>query len=171
MEPLPIDARLIEQPPPVATQSIQPERPVAVHKPKPQPQVRQQASAAPRVSPPAEQNPVARKAETTNNTGVSVLTAAPGAGGVPGEAQVPTGASTAAGGSGQAGVSGGKGTSAGPHDERGLSRVGAAYLNNPRPVYPPAARKMGMEGTVMLKVLVGSEGNVHRVGGRQILGP
>ncbi len=37
---------------------------------------------------------------------------------------------------------------------------GAAYLNNPRPVYPPAARKMGMEGTVMLKVLVGRKGNV-----------
>ena len=39
-------------------------------------------------------------------------------------------------------------------------RFGAAYLNNPRPAYPPMARKMGMEGTVMLKVLVSREGHV-----------
>jgi len=39
-------------------------------------------------------------------------------------------------------------------------QFGAAYLNNPRPVYPPAARKMGMEGMVMLKVLVSREGKV-----------
>ncbi len=39
-------------------------------------------------------------------------------------------------------------------------RFGAAYLNNPRPAYPPVARKMGMEGTVMLKVLVSREGHV-----------
>ena len=39
-------------------------------------------------------------------------------------------------------------------------RFGPAYLNNPRPAYPPVARKMGMEGTVMLKVLVSREGHV-----------
>ena len=39
-------------------------------------------------------------------------------------------------------------------------QFGAAYLNNPRPAYPPAARKMGMEGTVTLKVLVSREGKV-----------
>ena len=39
-------------------------------------------------------------------------------------------------------------------------QFGAAYLNNPRPAYPPLARKMGMEGLVMLKVLVSREGNV-----------
>ncbi len=39
-------------------------------------------------------------------------------------------------------------------------QFGAAYLNNPRPAYPPAARKMGIQGLVMLKVLVSRSGNV-----------
>ena len=39
-------------------------------------------------------------------------------------------------------------------------RLGAAYLNNPPPAYPAAARRMGTEGMVMLKVLVGRKGNV-----------
>jgi len=39
-------------------------------------------------------------------------------------------------------------------------QFGAAYLSNPKPVYPPLAKKIGMEGKVMLKVLVSREGNV-----------
>jgi periplasmic protein TonB len=42
-------------------------------------------------------------------------------------------------------------------------QFGAAYLNNPRPAYPPAARKMGMQGLVMLKVLVSRSGNVREI--------
>lgn len=34
----------------------------------------------------------------------------------------------------------------------------AAYLNNPKPLYPPSARRMKLEGTVVVQVLVGSEG-------------
>ncbi len=34
----------------------------------------------------------------------------------------------------------------------------AAYLNNPKPVYPHAARRRGMQGTVLLSVRVGAEG-------------
>ena len=38
-------------------------------------------------------------------------------------------------------------------------QFGAAYLNNPKPVYPAFARRMGIEGTVMLKVHVSREGH------------
>ena len=33
-----------------------------------------------------------------------------------------------------------------------------AYLHNPKPAYPPMARKLGIEGTVMLRILVSAEG-------------
>lgn len=39
----------------------------------------------------------------------------------------------------------------------------AAYLRNPPPQYPPAARRSGDEGTVLLKVLVTSDGTAARV--------
>lgn len=37
-------------------------------------------------------------------------------------------------------------------------RSDAAYLNNPRPAYPLAARRRGDQGTVLVRVLVTSEG-------------
>lgn len=37
-------------------------------------------------------------------------------------------------------------------------QFGAAYLNNPPPPYPLPARRMGLEGTVVCKVLVSREG-------------
>jgi protein TonB len=161
VEPPPLDAQLIEEPAPVPVQSIPQERPVAVPKPKPLPRMRpQQAAAAPQVSPPVEQTPAAPKAEPTTDTGLSVLTAAPGSAATPGEGQVAAGGSPPASSAAQAGPYEGKGLSARPYDGKGPSRVGAAYLDNPRPVYPPAAKKMGMEGLVMLKVLVSREGNV-----------
>jgi periplasmic protein TonB len=36
---------------------------------------------------------------------------------------------------------------------------GAAYLNNPKPVYPVAARRRGMEGLVRLEVEVSAHGH------------
>ena len=42
-------------------------------------------------------------------------------------------------------------------------QFGAAYLNNPKPAYPVLAKRMGMEGTVMLKVLVSREGTALKV--------
>ncbi len=39
----------------------------------------------------------------------------------------------------------------------------AAYLRNPPPRYPPTARRLGSEGTVMLRVLVSAEGLPVRV--------
>lgn len=37
-------------------------------------------------------------------------------------------------------------------------RFGAAYLHNPPPKYPPASRRLGEEGRVMLRVLVSADG-------------
>ena len=39
----------------------------------------------------------------------------------------------------------------------------AVYLSNPAPVYPPAARRAGEQGTVMLRVLVKRDGLPSRV--------
>lgn len=40
---------------------------------------------------------------------------------------------------------------------------GAAYLNNPPPKYPPAARKFGLQGTVLLRVLVSPAGLPEKI--------
>jgi periplasmic protein TonB len=50
----------------------------------------------------------------------------------------------------------------------------AAYLNNPRPVYPMVARRMGWQGLVMLNVEVLAEGacgrvNVQHSSGHEVL--
>jgi protein TonB len=50
----------------------------------------------------------------------------------------------------------------------------ASYLNNPRPVYPMAARRMGWQGRVILNVEVLEEGgcgeiNVFRSSGHEAL--
>ena len=42
-------------------------------------------------------------------------------------------------------------------------QFGAAYLNNPKPGYPAFARRMGMEGIVMLKVLVSRQGTALKI--------
>lgn len=39
----------------------------------------------------------------------------------------------------------------------------AAYLHNPPPVYPPSARRKGVQGKVMLKVDVSKEGSAREV--------
>ncbi len=43
-------------------------------------------------------------------------------------------------------------------------RSDAAYLNNPRPAYPLAARRRGDQGTVLIRVLVTAEGLAASVG-------
>ena len=42
-------------------------------------------------------------------------------------------------------------------------RFGAAYLNNPAPVYPPIAKRLGEQGRVLLRVLVSPEGMAKEV--------
>ena len=41
---------------------------------------------------------------------------------------------------------------------RAAPRFDAAYLHNPRPVYPPLSRRLGEEGKVLLRVRVSAEG-------------
>jgi protein TonB len=38
-----------------------------------------------------------------------------------------------------------------------------AYLNNPRPAYPPIARKLGIEGVVLLRVDVSAKGTPEKI--------
>ena len=38
-----------------------------------------------------------------------------------------------------------------------------AYLNNPRPAYPPIARKLGVEGVVLLRVDVSAKGTPEKI--------
>jgi protein TonB len=50
----------------------------------------------------------------------------------------------------------------------------AAYLENPKPKYPATARKLGFQGTVVLRVLISVEGNpaeirVEKSSGHQVL--
>ena len=42
-------------------------------------------------------------------------------------------------------------------------RFNADYLHNPAPTYPPLARRMGEQGRVVLRVLVGADGLADRV--------
>ncbi|MEQ6342504.1 MAG: energy transducer TonB [Gammaproteobacteria bacterium] len=41
---------------------------------------------------------------------------------------------------------------------------GAAYLNNPPPEYPAAAKRLGLQGTVLLRVLVSPAGLPEKIG-------
>lgn len=53
-----------------------------------------------------------------------------------------------------------------PNVSRGATtppQFGAAYLNNPKPAYPVTAKRMGMEGAVMLKVLVSRDGKALEI--------
>jgi protein TonB len=43
------------------------------------------------------------------------------------------------------------------------ARFDAAYLANPKPAYPPASRRLGEEGRVVLRVYVGTDGLAEKV--------
>lgn len=49
-------------------------------------------------------------------------------------------------------------------------RFDATYLDNPRPPYPPAARRMGEEGKTVLRVFVSAEGLPEQIELRQSAG-
>lgn len=42
-------------------------------------------------------------------------------------------------------------------------RFDADYLNNPKPAYPSMSKRLGEEGQVLLRVLVGQEGGAEQI--------
>lgn len=54
-------------------------------------------------------------------------------------------------------------TSRGSNSPIAPPQFGVAYLNNPKPIYPSFAKRTGMQGTVILKVLVSREGMTLKV--------
>lgn len=44
-----------------------------------------------------------------------------------------------------------------------LPSSSADYLQNPQPPYPPMSRRLGEQGQVMLRVLIGADGNAQQV--------
>ena len=122
-------------PPPVVDAPKAVEQPKAIAKPAPEPVVKKKVVAKPK---PAAETPPAE-----------VASVPPGEeqgrrGGGAGDA---TGARGGGGASGSGGGGGGGGGSASP-----------AYGSNPQPPYPMAARRMGIEGTVVLRVVVAPDG-------------
>ena len=142
-EPSPIDAQLIEQSVPAATQR----RPAAVHKPKPLTPVRPQHST---VSPRSEQNPVAQKSEVTTNTAVALPAAAPGG--------------TQATDSGT--ISANSGTQAGSYDGKGSTRgnmyasSGARAIVRPIPQIPDDLREGAFNSAALVRFHVAVDGSV-----------
>jgi len=43
-----------------------------------------------------------------------------------------------------------------------LPSSGAEYLRNPKPTYPPMSKRLNGQGTVMVRVLIGADGNAQK---------
>jgi protein TonB len=124
-------------PPPVVDAPKPVEQPKAIAKPTPEPVVKKKVVAKPK---PAAETPPADVASVPPAGGPEQI------GGGAGDATGPR-SGTGGAGSGGGGGGGGGGTSASP-----------AYGSNPQPPYPMAARRMGIEGTVVLRVVVAPDG-------------
>jgi len=46
----------------------------------------------------------------------------------------------------------------------------AAHLNNPKPVYPPMSKRLGEQGKVIVRALIGADGSVEQASVRQSSG-
>ena len=62
-------------------------------------------------------------------------------------------------------VAAGPPKAAAPHHADAIEppHFNVAYLNNPRPAYPPIARKLGLEGIVLLRVDVNAKGAPEKI--------
>jgi len=151
----PVDAELIEErvPPksaPLPKEQVQP-RIVHERKPAPQPQARPAPAQPVRETPPFPPGPPAEA--PASSTPVSLPEAGQASGSaISREAGLPAFQTR---------------PSAPPAPAAGLATIpptfSAAYLHNPPPSYPAAARRLGVEGTVMLKVLVSKEGKALEI--------
>src|SRR5208283_862720 len=153
MELPPIDAQLIEQSVPAATQG----RPAAMHKPKPLAPVRpQQAPVIPQMNKRSEQNPATEKTEVTTNANVALpnATAPSGAHATPGEGQPKTAGNT----------SENSGTQAGSYDGKGSSRgnlyasSGARAIVRPMPQIPDDLREVAFNSTALARFNIAVDG-------------
>ncbi|MGD0282811.1 MAG: hypothetical protein ABSB95_10660 [Dissulfurispiraceae bacterium] len=139
-EMLPIEAQLIEQPVPAATQK----RPAAVQRPKPMPPVKPKQSA---VSPRTEQNP----AEVKTNTAVALPAAAAPAG-----AQATATGNISANSTAQAGPYVGKGPSHGDM----YATSGARAIVRPMPQIPDDLREGAFNFTALARFHIAADGSV-----------
>jgi protein TonB len=112
------------------------EPPKAVAKPAPEPVVKKKVVAKPKAgaepAPPSDVASIPPRGTESGGTGTDAGRGTRGGGG----------------GTGAGGGGGGGGASASP-----------AYGSNPQPPYPMAARRMGIEGTVVLRVVVAPDGS------------
>jgi protein TonB len=131
-------------PPPIVEAPKPVEQPKAIAKPAPEPVVKKKVVAKPK---PERETPPQPEVASIPPRGADS-----GAAGGAGDASGSTGARGGGGGNGSGGGGGGGGTSASP-----------AYGSNPQPPYPMAARRLGIEGTVVLRVVVAPDGTPKSV--------
>lgn len=127
------------------------------------------AKPAPKPKPKPAPKPPTAVAAKPKDVGASDAPAAPAAG--------DAGAGTAQGGGGGGVAAGSGGGGAGTGDGTGGDGSGGArpaHGMNPKPPYPMAARRLGLEGVVTLEVLVMADGHagevrVHKSSGHEML--
>jgi len=153
--PITIDAQIIELPAPIKHAEVfkQPLRKVM---PKPLPQKFMLKSSPPQLITPVQQPPV----QSPKREAVATIPAVSLS-----ETKSQPGNLTSPYGGIEPGVknSNSKLSVQGSGETVTPPQFGAAYLNNPKPGYPAFARRMGMEGIVMLKVLVSSQGTALKI--------
>ncbi len=86
----------------------------------------------------------------------------------PAEPSAGKGASTSSASPGTAAASAQTGTAAAARVD--LPSSDADYLNNPKPPYPPLSRRLGEQGKVVLRVLIGADGTAQKAEIRQSSG-
>lgn len=166
VEQPPIDAQLIEQTVPVATQSVERKQPAAIHRPKPLPQVRphqapvipHQAPVMPQVSPHNEQNPIVQKTEVTPGTTTAPAAAAPSeASAMPSEGQATAAGNTSANSGAQAGSNDKKGSSHGSM----YANSGARAIVHPKPQIPDDMREETFKFTPLARFHIAADGSFN----------
>lgn len=143
-------------PPPPVPQPVEPQRqrPVQPTPPPPKPT----PSPTPRpveqpVTPPPQpvQEPAPAVSETTSAVAESAA------------ASTQTAASNNSSETGSSAGGAARGDPSGAENAVTEPSSSASYLNNPKPPYPQASRRMMEEGTVILRVLVSAQGKANRV--------
>ena len=142
-------------------QILSPQQPERMPTPQPQPRLREAAAAWQRPAPAQPPVPALAPAPLANTPAPSHL--APAASASPTPTAAPAGIQP-----GTPPLSGS--AQAAPPARVELPSSSADYLNNPKPVYPPASKRMGEQGLVVVRVLIGADGQAQRAELRQSSG-